>query len=403
MGVPINSLQDLLLLRQIREEADPFRSGLKALAEGIQQGIEEKKKLRLEENKRAEQWKRSLSLEKSLGNKHKVTRTLQDGKLKTVYEPIEDYVNEPLMKLQKKAAELGAEDEIGSVEQAHKVIARESREEELRQERKIKLSQERVDLDREKEERLEIKDRLRTVADFGGTFDTQDPVTKEILSGRNIDTDVMMEFGGARRNSDGTITILPKREMDRIISERTVPQTVQTAIVEFKDSKDILEDALAEFKDMKLDKISIKDKSLIEQLMSEVGPLSLQAKSDLLRQFTNPRLAALFDKLERAFQKYRVKTTGVQASDKELSRLRPLIANLVQNPETFKMNMADLLKELDQSVSNRINGLRAAGRDEKVISGFEGLYFDKESLQSEEESEEDFDSKYEQYLKIIGG
>jgi len=41
-GVPINSLQDLLLLRELRDQADPFKSGIKALAQGVSAGIAER-------------------------------------------------------------------------------------------------------------------------------------------------------------------------------------------------------------------------------------------------------------------------------------------------------------------------------------------------------------------------
>jgi len=75
------------------------------------------------------------------------------------------------------------------------------------------------------------------------------------------------------------------------------------------------------------------------------------------------------------FQKYRIKVTGVQASDKELARLRPLIFNLSQNPEVFLQNADDIIRELDQSASNRIGMLEAGGRDQEKIDNFEKFYF----------------------------
>lgn len=41
-GIPITSLQDMLLLQQIQNNADPFRSGLNAIAEGVTQSIAQK-------------------------------------------------------------------------------------------------------------------------------------------------------------------------------------------------------------------------------------------------------------------------------------------------------------------------------------------------------------------------
>ena len=39
-GIPINSLQDMLLLRELKNQQDPFRSGIQALAQGVASGIE---------------------------------------------------------------------------------------------------------------------------------------------------------------------------------------------------------------------------------------------------------------------------------------------------------------------------------------------------------------------------
>ena len=61
-GVPINSLQDLLLLRELQDQADPFKSGLKALAQGVQSGIETQREEAAAEKARQEDFSQKLKL-----------------------------------------------------------------------------------------------------------------------------------------------------------------------------------------------------------------------------------------------------------------------------------------------------------------------------------------------------
>ena len=73
-------------------------------------------------------------------------------------------------------------------------------------------------------------------------------------------------------------------------------------------------------------------------------------------------------------QKYRKQITGAQASDKELRTIRPLIANLSQNPEAFLGVSEDMLRETNNILSNRIQVMKDAGRDPKVIANFEKTF-----------------------------
>lgn len=249
------------------------------------------------------------------------------------------------------------------------------------EERRLSLSQERLDFERQEEvrrvkgeKRRQIGQIANNVDSFGRALDTDNPIDIAAIESLGLDLDNLQSLGKAERKPNGRIFIKSKSARDRIESQKTVPESVQKAISEFKDTRDILRDSIEEFKNLDLDS-AIQDRNLIEQLFSPAGPLSISAKNNLLRQFQNPRVAALYDKLERAFQKYRIKVTGVQASDKELARLRPLIFNLSQSPEVFLNNADDILQELDQSASNRIGALRAGGRDKKVIGKFEKFYF----------------------------
>jgi hypothetical protein len=107
---------------------------------------------------------------------------------------------------------------------------------------------------------------------------------------------------------------------------------------------------------------------------SPIGPLSIPAKFNLAGQYMqDPKYTALKKKVERAFQAFRNRVTGAQASDKELEKLRPLIASLKDRPGTFFATINDLSRESSVVAKDRLDVYDRAGRD---ISGFEG-YFDE--------------------------
>ena len=66
VGVPVNSLQDLLLLRELRNQADPFRSGMQALAQGVGAGIEAQREEAKAKKKEAEGYAKALEAKKQI-------------------------------------------------------------------------------------------------------------------------------------------------------------------------------------------------------------------------------------------------------------------------------------------------------------------------------------------------
>lgn len=352
-GVPINSLSDLLMLRELRDQARPGFSAMKALSDGVQIGIaQEQEDARLRKIKE-EEFNRALRLQEAKTNSNKINN-LRDFAVK-------------------KGAIIPRDADIAEIE---RIAAGEVREEEARETEKIIIKKEQLEQEKERNVRLAAQRKLNV--NIPVDIDTENPskVDRFVIEELGINPSDAIELGLAERKSGGKISLLPSEERERLLSPgvRTFPQKIATAIDEFKDSKDILTDVAQEFKDLKLD-LNTKDRSLIQQLFAESGILSVSARNNILRQFRNPQVASLYSKLERAFQKYRVKTTGAQASDKELKQLRPLISRLVDEPEVFMNTLNDLRRELDQSVSNRLETQRNLGRDENVINRIEQSYF----------------------------
>lgn len=380
IGIPITSVQDLIFLKEYEKQNDVGYQALSGLAQGVAKGIEKKREEAEAKKKQEESFANAIKLKDSIMNNTnagKIKTTIdKDGGLSFTFESgSEAETDKDLLGLQKDVAKLGY-NIPKTKEDALRLIARGSQKQQFANARKTNLTQKRLDFYNEQELRRTADNKLSS--GFPLKIDTSDEGKNEvdnyIMDSYGLDVNDAMTLGIAKRNLDGTLTLAPTKERDRVISERTVPEEAGKSIVEFKDTKDILTDSLNEYKALKLN-VTNKDKGLIDKLFNPTGPFSPVARSNLLRQFGDPRVAALFDKLERAFQKYRIKTTGVQASDQELQKLRPLIANFLQTPEVFEENMQDIIRELDQSVSNRISTLKSYNRDENVINSLEKMYY----------------------------
>lgn len=332
------SLYDIFLTRAAMEHQNALNEDtgeqlLLSLSKGVLEGIEQEKNRKLEQEKMTQ----AITMANKLGadNKSKITTKLKIGDSDVTIQSGDDDLSKEKFKLEVQS--------------------------ELRR--------------AEQEERRLTDQTMAQINSYGRTINPDDTIDTKAVESLGIDMDQLLEEGTAKRTKDG-VYIYPDARRKEIISQKEIPQTVADAVAEFKDTKDIMRDAVAEFKDLGLDKYKV-GWDIFQQLFNPVGPLSLQAKSDLLRQLNdaNPRLANLHSKLERAFQKYRIPTTGVQASDKELRVLRPLISNLSQNPEVFLLSAEEIAKELDQSVNNRIGVARSIGRDEERIKKLESFYF----------------------------
>jgi len=176
-------------------------------------------------------------------------------------------------------------------------------------ERKFDLAERRLTFEKQEEERRiqgenrrQVDQVANNVDSFGRALDTENPTDIAAVESLGLDLDNLQALGKASRKSNGRIFIKSKKARDRIEEQKSIPQTVQKAFAEFKDTRDIITDSVKTFKEIGLE-LSVEDKNLVQQLFSPAGVLSVSAKSNVLRQFQNPKTAALFDKLERAFSK----------------------------------------------------------------------------------------------------
>lgn len=368
----LSSLKDLYVLREMKKQSNPTYSAMKSLIDGFTAGLEEQREAAKLKKQKEEEFNASINqfenVKNTFGEKYDIA--LQNGKIAISPKKEE---SEGLHKLQLDIVKAGKPIPKNK-EEALMALQEIGEKKSALEERKTQTQEGRLDFYKQQELRRTADNKLS--GGFPLVLDTNNPneVDNYVLEQYGLDIDTSLALGIAKKNPNGTVTLAPTKERDRVLSERTVPDEAGKFIAEAKDSKDILVSAFNEYKDLKLD-LSTKEKNIAQQLLSEAGPLSISAKNSLLQQFRNPRVAALFDKLERAFQKYRIQVTGAQASDKELARLRPLIANLSQNPEVFTKNLSDIINELDQSVTNRLGILKSYNRDENVINNLDALYF----------------------------
>lgn len=105
--------------------------------------------------------------------------------------------------------------------------------------------------------------------------------------------------------------------------------------------------------------------------LRELGVVSIPARFELARQFAgDPKYQALAREVEIAFQKFRTRVTGAQASDKEIARLRQVIAKLTDQPGVFFETIDAFQKDSLDDFRTLLDIKETFGRD---TSQFRGL------------------------------
>ena len=108
-----------------------------------------------------------------------------------------------------------------------------------------------------------------------------------------------------------------------------------------------------------------------EAVNSPIGILSLPARFNLIGQVSkDPKFTAIKKDIELAFQAFRKRVTGAQASDRELKLLRPLLASLKDRPRVFFATVANQIKNIDDSFRDRLDIYKRAGRDTTNFDNF---------------------------------
>ena len=142
-------------------------------------------------------------------------------------------------------------------------------------------------------------------------------------------------------------------------------------------------------------------KDLVGDLEGQFGPTVISAydgsMTSFIRQFAKtPKFAVAFAEIEKAFQLYRKETTGAQASDKEIARLRPLLPQLSEKPEIFFGKLEETVNATKRARGIYLDALENAYID---VSRFEASGItdggEGEAKLSNEEA-------YQKYLEVRG-
>jgi len=142
--------------------------------------------------------------------------------------------------------------------------------------------------------------------------------------------------------------------------------------------------------------------------LRELGITSLPARFELVRQLKDdPRLAAVARDIELAFQKFRTRVTGAQASDKEIERLRIIIAKLTDQPGVFFETIRNFMENSKEDFDILLNTKESFGRD---VTQFRNLIETapstrKSGITKEDKLEgftEEEEERYQKINKMLG-
>ena len=236
-----------------------------------------------------------------------------------------------------------------------------------------------------KEARMSRKEDRKQIDEFGTII--SNPDEREQVKGLGIDIDSAIENGFVKESTDASgnkvLRILPEKERDRVVSNKTIPSGQLNHLNDTKDTLDTFKevrDAVNEIVDVDMSAFEIEFEQAENPFFSDLGPFSLPAKFNLVGQFAkDPKYTDAKRKLERAFQKYRKIITGAQASERELRMLRPLITSFQDRPEVFFETLDTLIDETGRQFNNRLDINEARGAD---VSKFRELVKDKEETET---------------------
>lgn len=189
------------------------------------------------------------------------------------------------------------------------------------------------------------------------------------------------------KNGERQWRVLSEKEWAKKLEQNKFSPTeiehIQTIAAEKRAWKNVLD---------RLDSLGINpetmsNKGAIEftQVDTPIGVMSLPARFNLAGQFSkDPKYTAVKRDIELAFQAFRKRVTGAQASDKELARLRPIIASMADRPDVFWATVQNSIDNADIALKDRLNIYEMAGRD---TSRFQSLLDDNMGAQGEPEED----------------
>ena len=117
-------------------------------------------------------------------------------------------------------------------------------------------------------------------------------------------------------------------------------------------------------------KINVVFEKTDNPILRELGYFSIPARFEIARQFADdPRLAAVARDVQLAFQKFRTRVTGAQASDKEIERLSKIMVQLKDQPEVFFQTINNFMDNSREDFDVQLSIKESFGRDVKQFRG----------------------------------
>ena len=266
----------------------------------------------------------------------------------------------------------------------------------------------------ESRRRLDSDRRLRqekvdNIKDFGGTIDLAEQDVYQQETGLNLES--LMMQGRANKSKDGgKANIMSDQAYNRMISEGKFSPTEQQKIQIMTEELNSWGRVINKMEDLgikegeKLFDVEMEEET--NPLMKKLGFTSVPAWSKLARRMKgNERLEPIAKMLEQAFQKYRIRVTGAQASDKEIERLRTLVAGLTDNPGVFFDTIRNTMEGTKDDFNIMLDWKEKTGRDVKKYRTFmdELPQVKKSGVSKEDKLNKEQDTEYQEYLKLIGG
>lgn len=237
-------------------------------------------------------------------------------------------------------------------------------------------------LKRQKENRLEREQQMRdfrydidTMYKRGGQIDD----TRIDTINKNLNMDINPELEAGR----GEPSIGPggKRQW-RVLSEPEWTNKLQKQkfdSTEVGHLEDLVEenrrwaDVKTELSGLGIDPSTIGNMKF-EDVMTPVGPMSLPARFELVGQYSqDPKYTTVKRKIEQAFQVYRKRVTGAQASNQELGTLRKIVPALKDNPAVLLASIDSLIGDTENAFNSKVDLYEKFGRDtSKLKDMFKG-------------------------------
>lgn len=195
------------------------------------------------------------------------------------------------------------------------------------------------------EESLKVREKQQRrigIESFGASFDFNNPEDESDVKYITGNTkEGLINSGRMVRNPDGTFSLMDKNVWDRFISEgKFTPDEQKVITNHFKEINawnQVMETAsklgLGEKKD---GVFRVVNEKVENPFLAKMGVLSLPARLEFAKQYADdPNYKVLDTQLQLAFQAFRQRVTGAQASDKELVKLFNTLPNLTNQPDKF--------------------------------------------------------------------